>query len=55
MTTSQKQRRATRETPLEEGLHRFAPKEAEARRIAVSDFIVSMLMMNRHGSDPHWW
>ena len=53
MTASQKHGRPAGETPLEASLRRFAPKEAEARRVAISDFIVSLLMMNRHGSDPH--
>lgn len=44
--TSPAQRDAPRrETPLEEGLRRYAPKPAEARRIAVSDFIISLLRL----------
>jgi hypothetical protein len=55
MTPSPNSSRPTRETPLEEGLRRFAPKEAEARRIAISDFVVSLLMLNHRRSDPHSW
>jgi len=35
----------SRETPLEEGLRRYAPKDGAERTVAVSDFIVSLLMM----------
>lgn len=52
MTISRNNGRPDRETPLEAGLRRFAPKEAEARRVAISDFIVSLLMMNHRRSDP---
>lgn len=53
MSKSQHHGRLARETPLEAGLRRFAPKEAEARRIAIGDFIVSLLMMNHRRHDPY--
>lgn len=36
-----------RETPLEEGLRRYAPGHGDARRVAISEFIVSLLLINR--------
>jgi hypothetical protein len=32
------------ETTLEEGLRRYAPREFEGRRVAISDFVVSLLL-----------
>jgi hypothetical protein len=45
MTTSSHRDAPRRETPLEEGLRRYAPKQAEARRGAVSDFLISLLRL----------
>jgi len=36
-----------RETPLEVGLRRYAPGQGDARRVAISAFIVSLLVLNR--------
>ncbi|HET7717150.1 MAG TPA: hypothetical protein VFK86_16120 [Bauldia sp.] len=41
------ERPSPRETPLEEGLRRYAPKDDE-RRVRVSDFIVSLLLASPH-------
>lgn len=43
MTASERYQRQPHETPLEEGLRRYAPRQAEARRVAVSDFLISLL------------
>ena len=51
MTTPSKHAAPARETPLEEGLRRYAPKQGAARRIAVSDFIISLLTISSR-SDP---
>jgi hypothetical protein len=41
------------ETPLQEGLRRYAPKNAEARRVAVSDFLISLLRLyTNSGGNP---
>ncbi len=36
------------ETPLEEGLRRYAPRDVE-RRVAITDFIVSLLLPRPRG------
>jgi hypothetical protein len=35
------------ETVLEEGLRRYAPKRRDARNVAISDFLVSLLLVDR--------
>lgn len=50
MTTSHRHDGRAEETPLEKGLRRYAPKQAEARRVAVSDFIIALLRVHG-GSD----
>jgi hypothetical protein len=52
--TSHSHRDASRhETPLEKGLRRYAPRNGEGRRVAVSDFILSLLeVYTRSGGNP---
>jgi hypothetical protein len=54
--TSHPQRDASRrETPLEEGLRRYAPRNGEGRRVAVSDFLLSLLQIyTRSGGNPRF-
>ena len=41
------------ETPLQEGLRRYAPRNGEGRRVAVSDFLLSLLeIYSRSGGNP---
>lgn len=39
------------ETPLEEGLRHYAPRDA-SRRVAIADFIVALLLPRPRGRDP---
>jgi hypothetical protein len=53
MTNPFHDNRLRRETPLEEGLRRYAPKNGEGRRVAVSQFILSLLeIYTRSGGNP---
>jgi hypothetical protein len=53
MTNPPRNSRPHTETALEEGLRRYAPKDGEGRRVAVSDFLISLLgIYARPGGDP---
>ena len=52
MTDSTQSTPHARETPLEKGLRRYAPKPGEGRRVAVSDFIVALLLVGRRPGSP---
>jgi len=53
MTNPSYDSRLRRETPLQEGLRRYAPREVEGRRVAVSDFVLSLLeIYTRSGGNP---
>jgi hypothetical protein len=53
MTHSSHEDASRRETPLQEGLRRYAPKNGEGRRVAVSDFLISLLdIYRRSGGNP---
>lgn len=53
MTNPSHDNRLHRETPLEEGLRRYAPRNGEGRRVAVSQFILSLLeIYTRSGGNP---
>ena len=52
MTTQSKDVATPAETPLEEGLRCYAPKDGAARRMAVSDFIVALLLPNERRPSP---
>jgi hypothetical protein len=49
--TSPNRHAGPNETPLEEGLRRYAPRDA-ARRVAIADFIVALLLPRPRGRDP---
>jgi hypothetical protein len=52
MTSSHKDA-SRRATPLQEGLRRYAPRNGDGRRVAVSDFLISLLeIYTRSGGNP---
>ena len=53
MTSHSQRDPSRRETPLQEGLRRYAPKNGDGRRVAVSDFLISLLeIYSRSGGNP---